>query len=128
MHDAHDIDHVQTSALDDEPDMFAGTDAAPPAEDVYEIHGVLTASAEVRTKLTGHGVHPLPVLCMEVKPLNGLKRTIHAEKVFSEASRKEAEQLAATLKRGARITLTTSLRDMRTILPHIKSVAITPAP
>lgn len=128
MHDAQDIDHVQTSAHDAEPDMFAGTDAAPPGpEELFEIQGVLIASAVVRTKLTSHGTQPLPVLCMDVKPLTGLKRTIHAERVFSEASRKEAELLAETLKRGQRITLTTSLRDMRTILPHIKSVALTPS-
>jgi hypothetical protein len=121
-------DAVHTSAPADEPDMFEGTSADPAAfmDLMLRIEGELIESARVCIKLIGDDQHPVPVLCMDVKPLNGFKRTIHAEQIFSESTRKLAEQKAATLKKGARITLTTSLHDMRTILPHVLSVALSP--
>lgn len=106
--------------------MFQGTDSAPIAQSdlVLEIVGVLIHAAEVRTKLVGDDQHPMPVLCMDVRPLSGLKRTIHAEQIYSEATRKAAEQKAATLKRGSRITLTTNLTGMRITFPHVQGVAL----
>lgn len=94
---------------------------------VLEIAGVLISAAEVRVKLVGEDKHPVPVLCMDVRPLSGLKRTIHAEQIYSEATRKAAEQKAATLKRGAHVTLTTNLTGMRITFPHVQSVALNPA-
>lgn len=94
---------------------------------VLEIEGELLEDAAVRVKLVGAEATPLPVLYMDVKPLNGFKRTIHAEQIYSEATRKQAEQKAATLKKGSRVTVTTTLHDMRTILPHVQSVVLHPA-
>jgi hypothetical protein len=114
---------VQTCATPVEPDMFYDP---LQHELVVEIQCELTADAEVRTKIVGADQHSLPVLCMEAKPLNSFKRTIHAEQVFSEATRPNAERKAATLKKGARVTLTTTFHDMRTILPHVQAVALHP--
>lgn len=120
---------VHTSAPP-EPDMFEGTESAPVAHGdlTLQIVGVLIKSAEVRTKLVGEDQHPLPVLCLDVRPLSGLRRTTHVEQIFSEATRKEAEQKAATLKRGAHVTFTTTTRDMRIVYPHVQSVALNPQP
>lgn len=111
---------VHTSAQAREADMF---DDASQHDLVLEIQGELLEDAVVRMKLVGALETPLLVLHMDVKPLNGFKRTIHAEQIYSEATRKQAEQKAATLKKGARITLTTTLHDMRIILPHVQAVA-----
>lgn len=115
---------VQTSAQ--EPDMFAlvGADVAAHGDFIVEIPGVLTHAATVCVKLVGEDQRPVPVLCMDIRPLSGVKRTIHAMQIYSEATRKEAEQKAAELKRGAHITLTTSLSGMRVSFPHIKHVAL----
>jgi hypothetical protein len=112
-------DTEHTSAHDAEPDMF---DGPQPHEIALTLRGELIADAEVRTEVFGRDEHPLPVLCMEFKPLSGFKRTIHAEQVFGEANRSLAERKAATLKKGAHITITTTLHDMRTILPHGQAV------
>jgi hypothetical protein len=112
---------LHTSAQAGKPDMFQDHSQH---ELVLEIQGELLEDAAVRVKLIGVDATPLPVLYMDVKPLNGFKRTIHAEQIYSEATRKQAEQKAATLKKGARITLTTTLHDMRTILPHVQAVAL----
>ena len=112
---------VHTSAQTVEPAMF---EVHSQHELVLEIQGELLEDADVRVKLVGPDATPLPALYMDVKPLNGFKRTIHAEQIFSEATRKQAQQKAATLKKGARITLTTTLHDMRTILPHVQAVAL----
>jgi len=112
---------VHTSAHGAEPDMF---DAGQPHEQVFELHGELVADADVRTMVVGRDGHPLPVLCMEVRPLSGFKRTVHAEQIYTEANRPLAERKAATLKKGAHVTITTTLHDMRTILPHVQAVAL----
>ena len=124
---------MHTSALEDEPDMFGATPAAAAHRDddvLITITGVLVHSAEVRTKPIGDGTQMRPVLCLDVAPLNkGLRRRIHIEQIFTEATRKNAEARAAELKRGAQVTFTTALTDMRVLFPHVRSVALTtPAP
>lgn len=125
---------VHTSVRAAEPDMFAGTEAAPhvaPSCDdlVIEIQGVLVSSAEVRSKPIGDGTQVRPVLCLDVAPFNkALRRRIHVEQIYTEATRKDAEQRAAQLKRGAHITFRTTLVDMRITFPHVQSVAIIPQP
>lgn len=112
---------VQTSAFDAEPDMFGATEAHV---EMIAVPGELIVDAEVRTKLAGRDHHPLPVLLLELRPLSGAQRTVHAELVYTESTRKAAESLAATLKRGMRVTVTTPLTDMRTIFPHVAGVAL----
>lgn len=110
--------HVQTSALS--LDMFDAHDL------VIQIEGVLLQAAEVRSKPVGDGSHVLPVLCLDIAPLHrGLRRRIHAEQVYTEATHKDAEARAAELKRGAHITLSTSLVDMRIVFPHVQAVVLT---
>lgn len=121
---------VHTSAPDAEPDMFGAIAAAPiahpPCDDlVIEIQGVLVSSAEVRSKPIGDGSQVRPVLCLDVSPFNrALRRRIHVEQIYTEATRKDAEQRAAQLKRGAHITFRTTLVDMRITFPHVQSVAV----
>lgn len=122
---------VHTSALSDEPDMFAGTDAAPPvcADLVLEIHAVLVSAAEVRSKPIGDGTHMRPVLCLDVVPVNkALRRRMHVEQIYTEATRKDAEARAAVLKRGTHITFRTTLVDSRIVFPHVLSVDLSPSP
>ncbi|WP_447775678.1 hypothetical protein [Variovorax boronicumulans] len=122
---------VQTSARDAEPDMFAGVDLASDCDMhavMLIIPGVLIADAEVRTKVVGIDQHPLPVLVLELRPLSGLHRVVRAEQIYTEPARKAAERLAATLKKGTRVTVTTPLDDMRTYFPHVAAVALIPTP
>lgn len=114
---------VHTSAQErpSEPDMFAGTEAEPLHLEL-EIKGVLLRSAEVRTKVVGEDNRSVPVLCIDIRPESGLKRTIHVEQVFTEATRKLAEQKAADLKRGAHVAFQTVLTDMRITFPHVRSI------
>jgi hypothetical protein len=121
---------MQTSARITTPDTSDDLSEPHGAHDlVIQIEGVLLQSAEVRSKPVGDGSHMRPVLCLEIAPLHkGLRRHIHAEQVYTEAGRKDAEARAAGLKRGAHVTLTTSLIDMRTVFPHIQSVVLTPTP
>lgn len=122
---------VHTSTRDAEPDMFAGIDLAS-GPDMHAVMlaftGVLVADAEVRTKVVGLDQHPLPVLVIELRPLSGLHRVVRAEQIYTEPARKAAERLAATLKKGARVTVTTPLDDMRTFFPHVAAVALLPTP
>lgn len=115
---------VQTSALHVAPDLFARVPIGP--FDVLEIDGTLISNAEVRTRIVGE--HSVPVLCVEVRPLSDLQRTIHAELVYTETTRALAVTKAATLRRGARITVTTPLQDMRTVFPHAESLTLIPSP
>lgn len=116
---------VHTSAQA-EADMFGGTDAEPEmaANRVLEIQGELIHAAEVRTKVVGTDQHPVPVLCIDLRPLSGIKRTIHLEQVYTEATRKDAEAKACALKRGAHITFQTDLTGMRTMFPDVRSVTL----
>lgn len=114
---------VHTSALDAEPDMFEDAHT----ETAVEMQLELISDAEVRTMLVGPTERTHAVLVLKLRPLNGFRRQVHAHQVFSEADRAIAERQAATLKKGARITVTTTFRDMVWILPHVQAVALHPA-
>ncbi|NVM87603.1 hypothetical protein FHT32_001242 [Variovorax sp. SG517] len=119
---------VQTSAQPAEPDMFGEqpSGAQPHEGLIFELHGTMAAAAEVRVKMPRDGIHARPVLCMEVRPAHGGRgRTLHAEQVYPENGREAAEAKAAILKKGVPVTLLTSLKDMRTILPHVQAVELT---
>lgn len=122
---------VQTCAQA-EPDMFGAPEPEPsPAARgglVIEFRGRLVSHAVVSNKLVDHGTHVQPVLCLDVAPIGDdpFHQRIHAEQVFTEARRKEAEALAATLKRGTHITFRTTLVDRRVLFPHVQSVAVIP--
>lgn len=112
--------------------MFASTAAAPVAacdDLVLEMRGRLVRAAVVSNKLVDHGTHVRPVLCLELVPLgsNALHQRMHVEQPYPEARRKEAEALAATLKRGAHVTFRTTLVDRLVVFPHAQSVALSPS-
>jgi hypothetical protein len=114
-----------------EPDMFGEppVDARVTDGRTYEMHGTMAAPAQVRVKTIGDGTHVRPVLCMEVRPAHaGQGRTLYAEHVYPENGREAAEAKAATLKKGVPVTLLTSLKGMRTILPHVQAVERTSTP
>lgn len=114
---------VHTSALQPEPetDLFG---AAPTHRESprIELVATLVSNAEVRTKQVGDGTHMCPVLCLELSTRTALHQTLHAEQVFTEATRSLAEKLAATLKRGTHVRITTNLLDMHVRLPHVESI------
>lgn len=117
--------NVQTSAFPaslqlPEPDMFPET-CKPVA---LQFTGTLTDDAQLRTKPVGslHIMHP--VLCFELKDVGPAKMNLHAEQIYTEATRKHAEQQLIKYKRGAQITLTSDMADMRLVLPHIQSVEL----
>lgn len=108
---------MQTSAkTPSEPDIFA------PA--AVQFTGTLADDAQLRTKPVGslHVMHP--VLCFELKDVGPAKMSLHAEQIYTEATRKHAEQQLTKYKRGAQITLTSDMADMRLVLPHIQSVEL----
>lgn len=98
-----------------EPDMFAG--------DRLEFVGVLRADAELRSKPVGDAQHIMPVLCMDLATV-GTGAVMHAEQIFTESTRKHAEALVSQLKKGKRVTLTSTLLDLRLMLPHVEHVQL----
>lgn len=127
--------HTHAHTLAD-TDLFDGTTAAPVRQDsqaanegpMLEFDGVLVHDAEVRSLPVGDGAHVRPVLCLDLAPLSGLHHSIHAQQIYTEATRASAVALAATLRKGMRVTLTTPLQGMRIQLPHIAGVATTQEP
>ena len=123
---------VQTSAPAVKVDMFAGSAAAPVAVSddlVLEMQGRLVRAAVVSNKLVDHGTHVSPVLCLDLVPIgaNVLRQRVHLEQPYPESRRKEAEALAATLKRGAHVTFRTTLVDRLVMFPKALSVALSPS-
>lgn len=119
---------VHTSALDDAgADLFGEVPApAGRAESgiLLQIQGELLEDAQVRSKPVGDGVHVRPVLWLNLRPLTPERGTYHIEQIYTEATRKEAEARAAALKKGARVTVTTPVTDMRVTFPHVREVAL----
>ena len=115
-----------------EADMFGPDPSISPANDTrapalrLQFSGTLAHDAEVRSKPVGDGQHVLPVLCLDLCGVGPALHALHAEQIYSEATRKQAEQLARTLKKGQRVSLSTSLLDMRVFLPHVDSISIDP--
>lgn len=123
---------VQTSAPAVEADMFAGSEPTPIVADdlVIEFQARLVRAATVTNKLVDHGTQLRPVLCLDLVPVgpNLLHQRMHVEKPYPESRRKEAEALAATLKRGAHITFRTTLVNRLVKFPNALSVALSPSP
>ena len=94
------------------------------AADALQFTGVLRTDAQVRVKPVDRGVK-LVVLCMELCHVGDAHHSVHAEQIFTEATRALAEAKARTLRKGTTVNLTASLADMRISLPHVESVAIT---
>lgn len=96
------------------------------AEPAMLFEGTLAADAELRTKVVGPMHIACPVVCFELKNVGTGGMNIHAEQVYTEATRKLAEQQRDKCKRGTRIAITSAMTDMRLVLPHVQSVTVQP--
>ena len=103
-----------------EPPAPAPEALPAPSCDRMEFTGVLVRAAEVRTKPVGDGTHALPVVCLDLHQVGPGLHLVHAEQIFTEATRKQAEALAASLPKGARVTVRTPLLGIRISLPHVE--------
>lgn len=99
-----------------EPDLFD----VPTVTAAFR--GRLIRDAEVRTKPVGDGQQSMPVLCVECAPLSGAGHMIHAEQVYTEATRGLAEQRARALRKGAVISIITPWTGMRLFMPHVQAI------
>jgi hypothetical protein len=109
---------VHTSAP--EVDLFgevpAANDATPRATCGLSYTGRLAHHAEVRLKqLDDH--HYVPVVCLDLEHVGAGHHRLHAEQPFTEATRHEAEALAKRLRKGALVTVSSGLSDVRVFLP-----------
>lgn len=91
-----------------------------------EFTGILREDAQVRVKPVGDGTHVLPVLCMELRDVGPMHQTVHAEQIYSESTRAQAEARAKSLKKGAHVRLVTNTLNMRLLLPHVEQVELAP--
>ncbi|MGH8758955.1 MAG: hypothetical protein ACREVW_05495, partial [Burkholderiales bacterium] len=111
----------------DEADLFREEVAAPGVGTVrlLEFKGVLLSNAIVRTKPARDGLHSVPVVCMDLKSAgDAITHTCRAELPFTDATRKQAEDLAKTLTKGRAVTVFTPVTDMRLVFPHVNSISL----
>lgn len=116
---------MNTATLEPEPDLFVHTPAQQAQQPLsLQFTGVLRADAQVRVKPVGDGGHALPVLCLDLCHVGDAHHTVHAEQVFTEATRPMADAKARTLKKGTVVHINHSLLDMRIFLPHVQSISL----
>lgn len=104
-----------------EPDLFVHTPAQPMS---LQFTGVLRSDAQVRVKPVGADGHALPVLCLDLCHVGDANHTVHAEQVYTEATRAQADAQARALKKGTVVHINHSLLDMRIFLPHVQSISL----
>jgi hypothetical protein len=80
-----------------------------------------------------HGPHgdAAPVLCLDLLDVVPHASAVHVEQVFALTDRCRAEQLAARLKKGMRVTARCLMRDVRlsmTAAFAIEAIPVPPAP
>ena len=123
---------AQVEFLAAEPDMFdpmADTPAPPPLLPTrIGFIGTLLSPAVVRFKPTRDQLHVVPVLCLELRSHGPGHQTMHAEQIYTDATRPQAEALAKRLPKGAQVHILTALADMRITLPHVDSVELSTTP
>ena len=120
--------HIATQAPAD-ADLFghpADVANEEPAADCLAFTGTVARQADVRVRPMGADAHMVPVVCIELIDVGPSGHSLHAEQVFTNATRAQADQLAARLQRGVRVTLTTPLTGMRLVLPHVRRVELRP--
>ena len=118
--------HIATQAPAD-ADLFgdpADVTSEEPAADCLAFTGTVARQADVRVRPIGADEHMVPVVCIDLVDVGPSGHSLHAEQVFTNATRAQADQLAARLKCGVRITLTTPLTGMRLVLPHVRRVDV----
>lgn len=88
------------------------------------LSGMLTADAEVRTRLDASG-HSIPVIRMELDHQhNSIVKHIVLEQPYPTQAHQQAEQDAKQLKRGRCITFTAPTDTMRIVFPGVTAVNI----
>ena len=90
--------------------------------------GTLARDAEVRTKPVGALGDPAPVLCLDLHDVVPHAAAVHVEQVFAPTDRRRAEQLAARLKKGMRVTARCLQRDVRLNLTAAFGIEALPHP
>lgn len=118
-------------------DMFTGASthpgtAAPLADELMTFEGQLTRNAELRNTTAADGLHNVPVVCFELKPIHSQgqqdKRTCYAQIQFTDATRHAAELLARRHKKGMVIKLASSVFSTRMVFPQAQILeSYTPA-
>ena len=107
-----------------EPDMFGHPTPTPVQLIRIGFTGTLLSQAVVRCRPTLDQLHAVPVLCLELRSNGPGHQTMHAEQIYTDATRPEAEALAKRLPKGAQVHIVTPLADMRITLPHVDSVEL----
>lgn len=111
-------------------DMFAGApldDTPPPAHvpqsNLLTFEGILVRAAELRTTTAPDGLHSLPIVCLELRPLDKRdRRTCQAQIPFTEATRHAAEQCARQHKKGMVVKVSSHTLDVRMTLPQAQII------
>lgn len=128
---------MHTCALNPVPgtDMFAetaewtgvdlGNGADTSAVVIYS--GTLVRNAEVRVKPVGSEGNAAPVLCMELTRVDPAARSVHAERVYPNHQRAQAEAFAAQLRKGMHVIVSCPVSDARISLPNVLQLEISPA-
>lgn len=104
------------------------TSARQHADLHLELSGVLTADAQVRSRLSSDGLHTVPVLRLELEHGHGAQdnniKHIVIERPYTELQRPEAEAQAKLLLRGRCITFASALTDVRLVFPNVSQINI----
>lgn len=80
------------------------------------LNGVLLQDAEVRTVPMGEDKTPMPVIVLVLRSDGSCSTPVRAEQVYPAALRRDAERIAAGMKKGMRITVWAPIAHMRTTL------------
>lgn len=89
--------------------------------------GTLARNAEVRVKPVGSEGNAAPVLCMELTRVDPTAKSVHAERVYPNNKRAEAEALAAQLRKGMHVVVSCPVSEARVSLPNVLQLDFTPA-
>lgn len=113
-------------------DMFADvqldSDTAPahahaPKGDLLTFEGILVRAAEVRCTTTADGLHNMPIVCLELRPLDKRdRRTCQAQINFTDATRHAAELCARAHKKGMVVKVSSHTLDVRMTLPQAQII------
>lgn len=90
-----------------------------------ELSGILTADAQVRSRLSSDGLHTVPVLRMELEQhdVHAIRHLI-VECPYTEMQHAEAQAQAKLLLRGRCITFASALTDVRLVFPNVSDINI----
>ena len=117
-------------------DMFTGVmldsttaQASAQPADLLTFEGILVRAAEVRCTTAPDGLHNMPIVCLELRPLDKRdRRTCMAHIPFTDATRHQAEACARAHKKGMVVKVSSHTLDVRMTLPAARTInAYTPS-